>query len=501
MFSPTSSYIKISEQEKQQEKEKLEFGEKVGNTAFGVAYKYEVKPPIGESQKKRAKTMPQPSIMPQPLVLDLLPTDILRQITSDFSKTLTYKIRDWIPSDIIDLKLLCANTNITAIKILEEVCKSKGPEKLDWKVLCRNPNAIRLIEEYINEKDEKKKFIEYYDLAYNSSAYKLLLVVKDTDRDNFHWGNFSANSKASKWIVEKSIEEGNMNYEDYNKLFDSEKLNWANVSANRSTRILEFLFDKHPSKVNIGALSGNPNPIAIAEIKKRLVEESKLDPNVLRALPYKDKIDWFLLSANYAAIDILTENRDKIRWDTIGGNESAKDLIVSRIKVEDEYEKEEEEQKRQEDIRNERIKVLKKLIQQQKQQKQQQKQQQQKQQQQKTSLNKMKLPPGMGKQQENLEEELETLKKVRMIPKKEANNRLNWGLICANRKLLTLVKNEYLGNRKEIISKLPCLAANPSIFVLSPGIVLQKKSPSPPQSPTEFRTSSSSRKTEGELTS
>jgi len=41
-----------------------------------------------------------------------------------------------------------------------------------------------------------------------------------------------------------------------------------------------------------------------------------------------DEIDWYLLSANPAAIELLKENRAKINWNYFSGNPSIFDEIL-----------------------------------------------------------------------------------------------------------------------------------------------------------------------------
>ena len=446
----SSSYIPIHEQKEQQKKEKTIHANSFGRLALGDAF-------IHENNPKKRKIISKEGLSIPPM-LNLFP-DLLHKIIDDYKKTLEFTFRKWIPYQQIELAWLCANTNITAIQILTDACRIRGPDYLDWKVLCRNPNALSLIEQYPN-------LIEYDELAYNSSAYELLLKEKEKHPENFHWGNFSANSKAKTYITDKSFDEAGMNIEQFVLLHEAEKLNWANVSANRSSYILDFLFNTVPFRVNMGVLSGNPHPIAITELEKRLKFEESLTPADIEALPYEQKIDWFLLSGNYAATHLLAANIDKIRWDTIGENENAKDLIKNRIKVEDEYEKEEKEQERQEHIREKRIREI--MVQLKK----------------PSKRSRLHLPVDMDNIKK-LSNELETLKSVKRGVKKDANNRLNWCLICANRKLLNLVKEEYERNPNKIISRLPYLAANPSIFVLNKG-----SPPIPSESPTKFKTSS-----------
>jgi hypothetical protein len=266
-----------------------------------------------------------------------LPKEVIKKILFEhFKDKLLFYFREWL-QPIIQLNedniiYLCENTNIIAIEILKSICENGGEqiiELLDWKELSKNPVAIEIL-----QKPEYRKHIEWEELAGNSAAYELLLVEKERNPKNFHWGNFSANSKGFLLIADKALEEASMGVDEYEQLLEPEKLDWAKVSSNRSSKVLNYLKEFHPDKINYGSLSGNPNPIAIEMLRVKIEEEKRLRPRQLDRILYKDKIDWFLLSGNYAAIDLLKQNRDKIRYDYLGANEKAISLIRERIRKE-----------------------------------------------------------------------------------------------------------------------------------------------------------------------
>ena len=265
-----------------------------------------------------------------------LPKEMINKITEQFKEKLLFNFRDWIKpllklEEIDIIKNLCANTNVIAIEILKDICK-KNPsviKLLDWKELSKNPIAIEIL-----KLEENRKHIEWYELAGNSAAYDLLLQETETNPVNFHWGNFSANSKGYSLIADRALEEAHMDVDEYEQLLDPQKLDWAKVSSNRSSKVLNYLKENHPDKIDYGRLSGNPNPIAIEMLRVKIEEEKGLTRRELNARNYKDKIDWFLLSGNYAAINLLKENRDKIRYDYLGANEKAISLIRERIRKE-----------------------------------------------------------------------------------------------------------------------------------------------------------------------
>jgi len=443
----------------------------------------------GEAPMDISPTLGSPSGKSPPRILKLFP-ELLSKIFVDYQEKIQFKYRDWIPYEKIEQVWLCANTNIAAIEILKEACRIRGPDYLDWKELCRNPNALPLIEQYPN-------FIEYEELAYNSKAHALLMNIHETAPENFHWGNFSANSKAGLLIPDKSLEEAEMDADEYFELHDFEKLDWAKVSGNRSSYILDFLIKIVPFRINMGSLSGNPNPMAIDILTQRIAAEKLLerDPVAFEALPYNQKIDWFLLSANYSAVPLLMANRDKIRWDTIGANESARILIEQRIKIEEKYEAEEKEEDRKEHEREKEIIEIMKQIKSLREglSKEKAKAKSQVDQTKKDFLLKEKAKSQVDQTKKSeleksireLKQKAKLLQEIKKKDKKEPYNRLNWCLICANRKLLNLVKLEYEKNNNKIESRLAYLAANPSIFILNKGGPYD-----PPENPTRFKTSS-----------
>lgn len=345
-----------------------------------------------------------------------LPKEVIYKILLEqFKEKLLFNFRDWIQpllklEEIDIIKNLCANTNVIAIEILKDICK-KNPsviELLDWKELSKNPIAIEIL-----QLEENRKHIEWYELAGNSAAYDLLLQEKETNPVNFHWGNFSANSKGYSLIADRALEEAAMDVDEYKQLLDPQKLDWAKVSSNRSSKVLNYLKEKHPDKIDYGRLSGNPNPIAIEMLRVKIEEEKGLTRRQLNAIHYKDKIDWFLLSGNYAAINLLKENRDKIRYDYLSANEKAISLIRERIR---------KEKKLRENAENARQKKVEKLIK-------------------------------KGKTSTEADA---------LVPRTKhflyGNNILNWVLINTNRKAITIVKE----NQDKI--HLDYLLKNPSIF-------------------------------------
>jgi len=54
------------------------------------------------------------------------------------------KLHEWIPNDKLDWKMLSRNPN--AISILE-----KNLDKVNWEILSSNPNAIHILEKNLDK--------------------------------------------------------------------------------------------------------------------------------------------------------------------------------------------------------------------------------------------------------------------------------------------------------------------------------------------------------------
>jgi hypothetical protein len=259
-----------------------------------------------------------------------LAPEIQDYIKEHLANILQYKIRDWIDTLKIKIKWFCANPSNHAIDILIYMININKitPDQLDWDRLSANPFAIRLLESYPAR-------IVWYELARNTSdrAIQLLEAEKEKEKNpvNFHWGNFSGNSnkRAVDLIREKILEENILSYDELRELRETEKIDWDKLSGNSSPEAIKIL-ELRPNDINWGYLSGNTDPNAIKLLKKRIELEKKF-PKRLERLRYKEKIDWFKLSRNPAAIHLLKRNLDKIEYDPLSANSKAIKLLEKRI--------------------------------------------------------------------------------------------------------------------------------------------------------------------------
>ena len=82
--------------------------------------------------------------------------------------------------------------------------------------------------------------------------------------------------------------------------------------------------------INWYVLSGNPNAIELLRGNQGKIYWSGLssNPNAIELLTEnEDNIDWSNLSGNPNAIELLKENQDKIDWYVLSGNPNAIELL------------------------------------------------------------------------------------------------------------------------------------------------------------------------------
>ena len=232
---------------------------------------------------------------------------------------------------------LSTNTNPKAIEMLinkyEEENKLEEPEfnllktneKVSWKNLSRNPEAISLLEikwedekvltRYTEEKDKRGKFKRFDMKQYNQLKKKGYII---------DWVGVSLNPKAIDLLRRKIEEENNLSEEEYASLEEIEKIKWWVLSANPGAiELLEDELKRNPQSPNI-------NWSELAENQKAI----KLLEEELKRNPQSPNINWNSLSKNPKAIHILDANRDKIVWSVFSENPEAGELLKHRVEFE-----------------------------------------------------------------------------------------------------------------------------------------------------------------------
>jgi len=211
---------------------------------------------------------------------------------------------------------LCLNTN--AIDLLE-----KNPTKINWQYLSENHNAIHLlkkqieyensltIEEYNNLDDHE--IIDWKRLCANPNTIDLL---KD-NKNKIIWEFLSRNSNAIKLLKERVKYENSLSKKEYIELMS--KIDWYELSSNsKAINILK----ENQDKIVWSYLSKNINPNAIKLLKEKIKYENSLTKERYNNLNRINKIDWFWLSLNPNAINLLEHNQDKIYWELLSKNPS-----------------------------------------------------------------------------------------------------------------------------------------------------------------------------------
>lgn len=239
-----------------------------------------------------------------------------------------YKLREWVNLADIDWNTLSGNEHPMAMEMLEQ-----NIDKIDWKMLSSNRNALHLLEKNIDK-------IDWKELSYNRNALHLL----EQHIDKIDWKFFTMYNKNAKIILQKDEYANHPRYLHYLCRFAKydeicileqhledideqrewvqsvnerrmhsvppkppmfvpiDNLNWSTLSWN--THAMDIL-EKHPDKIDWKYLSYNSHPRAIQLLQENL-----------------DKIDWYELCSNSSPLvgQILEQHYEKISWDSLSSN-------------------------------------------------------------------------------------------------------------------------------------------------------------------------------------
>lgn len=257
---------------------------------------------------------------PSKLNITKLPNDLKKLIVNKYVNMLPdrYKLRDWIPE-----------------------------EKINWRDLCKNPNAIDMIEERIIHDSTltKKEFKDRYQ--YNAQGYDIYKTI--------YWPSLSNNKNAIELIKNKIIAEDSLTLQEYEKLDWSNRLDWTSIAVNKDYKAMELLNMKR-SKINWNLLSINKNAMELFILPK-YNEEKLIDPEILFNIMHSEnkKLDWSQLSKNEGAIKIIKEHllfedtipleiyndldsSNKIDWGGLATNPNAMPIIIKFIEKYIQYE-------------------------------------------------------------------------------------------------------------------------------------------------------------------
>ena len=192
-----------------------------------------------------------------------------------------------------------------------------------WCNLCRNPNAIHIIEKNLWRLDgEDEQYEEFNKCWSNLSANPNAIHLLEDNLDKVDWTNLSRNRNAIHILVKNPLKiDWNILAENTNpnaipllekNLNKLNELGWKNLFANpNAIPFLEKNLEKIMEKVDWKALSANPNAINLLEKNMKNVNWSSLsaNPNAIHLLENNmDKVDWEMFCLNPNAIPIVERN-------------------------------------------------------------------------------------------------------------------------------------------------------------------------------------------------
>jgi hypothetical protein len=202
-----------------------------------------------------------------------------------------YELRDWIPLEKLDFRFLSSNPN--AMELLLE-----NPEKINWSRLSSNPSAIQLLEKNKNE-------IDWFRLCDNPEAIPLMnRLLNDSSCDFSKIGHIKY--FYSEWVLLSQNQNAISILERY-----LDKINWYWLSTNPSAI---HLLEKNMDHIEWSQLNKNPHPRAVELLEKK-----------------PEKIIWHILSTNPSALKLLEKNPDKIVWNMLAQNPNAIPLLEKHL--------------------------------------------------------------------------------------------------------------------------------------------------------------------------
>ena len=235
------------------------------------------KKPIRVLEKRHVSAPAKISVRPRPkLNITKLPNDLKSLFVKKYLNMIPdeYRLRYWIPV-----------------------------EKIDWRGLCQNPNAINMIEERIIF--DKTLTKEEYNDRYNIRFHRL---GRDFADKTIHWPSLSINKNAIKLINERIIAEDSLTLQEYETLGFANRLDWTGIALNEDYDAMKLL-NKKRSKINWTLLSINKNAMELFILPK-YNEEKLIDPDILfNIMHYENKKpDLSQLSRNEGSIKIIKEH-------------------------------------------------------------------------------------------------------------------------------------------------------------------------------------------------
>jgi len=247
-----------------------------------------------------------------------LPENIRSTILDKFAEILPtkYVLLDWIDENKLNWTFLSQNLN--AIDLLEKQINI-DPDEIHWYFLSQNPNAIELLKKNksrihwdklctnlnLNVIKLLKKRVEFENTLAEEELYNL------DDEEKINWKSLSKNPNAID-LLKKNYDE--IDWNELSKNPNAIDLLKKRIEYEKNLSKVEY--NKLKNKINWKSLSKNPNAIDL--LKERIEYEKNLSR--LKYNKLEDKINWIFLSANPNAIELLNENQDKINWKWLSEN-------------------------------------------------------------------------------------------------------------------------------------------------------------------------------------
>ena len=268
---------------------------------------------ISENQSKIVERLlsSSPTVDDTSITLNKLPSDIIEKIVCNYKCILPskYVLREWVKKEDLDWSMLSENP--CAIDLLKEkieqeksmdnkeYIKLKFNEKVNWIKLSMNSEAIDILKKYPND-------ITWCSLCDNKNPLAVDMIL---DRIEY----------------EKQLP--NSSNEDDEDEVEFSRIWFDRLSYSEHPRIIELLRERIELEKNIDQymtlndfdkidwihLSSNTHPTAIDLLSENL-----------------DKVDWIVLSQNPGAIELLKTNPDKISWRYLSCNPNAGELLKQR---------------------------------------------------------------------------------------------------------------------------------------------------------------------------
>jgi hypothetical protein len=279
---------------------------------------------------------------------------------------------------------LCENTNIRAIELLkEQITVNPDNPDINWYALSKNPDAIDILDTHRNKikmrifsgntnpkaiqiikelrlargngnnsSSSSDNNIDWVNMSANTSTEAIEFLSLPENYNKIEWDIFSANTnpKAIEMLIAKESEEFDLENREFNRLKPYEKISWRELSKNpEAISLLEKKWKDEKELIKIKdirqynklkkigyiidwtALSVNVKAIDL--LRRKIEEENKLSEKAYDRLEPIEKINWWVLSANPKAIQLLEANRDKINWVQLGKNPKAIKLLEDELQI------------------------------------------------------------------------------------------------------------------------------------------------------------------------